>query len=111
MREEENVMKLSNQHSLFPSNEVQPQDAPQKKYRRQSIHMSPSCSDDHLVRWNKSFDQNSIVYRTVDGCMHSAFEQLPNIAAQSGLLEAIQAPYQGEDADEKSGDVLFFWSA
>jgi hypothetical protein len=111
MQEERNVIKLSNQHSLFPSNELQTQDAPQKKYRRQSIHMSPGCSDDHLVRWNKSFDQESIVYKAVDGRLHSAVEQLPNVAAQSGLLEVMQAPYQREEADEKFGDVLFFWSA
>lgn len=111
LQEERNVIRLSNQHSLFPSTELQSQDAPQKKYRRQSIHMSPCCGDDHLVRWNKSFDQASVVYQTVDGLLHSAVEPLPNVAAQSGLLEAIRAPYQREDADEKFGDVLFFWSA
>jgi Zn-dependent peptidase ImmA (M78 family) len=109
-QEDRKVAKLSKQTNLFPSQEVQaPEATPQKKYRRQSIHMSTNCNDDHLIRWNKSFNQNSVVYKTVDGRLHSAFECLPNVAGQNGRLEAIRAPYQREDADQDFGDVLFFW--
>lgn len=109
MEEERKIAKLSKQIDLFPPQEVQAHETPTKKYRRQSLHMSTDCSDDHLIRWNKSFDPESIVYKTADGRLHSAIETLPNVAAQSGRIEAILAPYQREEADEKCGDVLFLW--
>jgi IrrE N-terminal-like domain len=109
IQEQRKVAMLSGQTDLFPPEEAHGPEIPEKKYRRQSIHMSASCNDDNLIRWNKSFDHESVVYRAVNGHLHSAVESLPNVAAQSGRLEAMLAPYQREEADENFGDVLFLW--
>jgi Zn-dependent peptidase ImmA (M78 family) len=81
------------------------------KYRRQSLHTSQACGDQYIVRWNKSFDPRSVVYKagTSQG-IHISAEALPNLVGKIGRLEAIRAPYQREDADPQFGDVLFFWS-
>ena len=83
----------------------------QPKYRRQSLHMSEACGDDYVIRWNKSFAPQSIVYKvaaatTIQVALHEA---LPNQVDAAGKLEAIKAPYQREDAHPEFGDVLFFW--
>ena len=85
--------------------------AQEKKYRRQSSFISESCGEEHIVRWNKSFDRESVVYKAgLDfGVIHRKREALPNEAGMVGMLEALAAPYQREDADGEYRDVLFFW--
>lgn len=83
---------------------------PCPKYRRQSFYMSPQCSDEHTIRFNKSFDLTSCVYEAGrSGGIHRSLEVLPNAASTSGVIEAIRAPYQREDADPDQRDVLFLW--
>ena len=79
------------------------------KYRRQSFHASDSFPAPHTVRWNKSFDENSIVYQVGSNRVMSSKESLPNDMGVEGILEAIQAPYQREDADPAHPDILFYW--
>ena len=82
----------------------------QPKYRRQSFHLSEGCSDAHLVRWNKSFPLESVVYSAATkGDTQIGFESLPNQLTRKGRLEAVRAPYQRDEADPVFGDVLFFW--
>jgi Zn-dependent peptidase ImmA (M78 family) len=109
--EERNLQQADQQH-LFAEHEIPRPKEPIKKYRRQSLHLSQACTAQHIVRWNKSFDQSSIVYAAGrNGGIHSAREPLPNSDGAIGTLEAIRAPYQREDADEDFADVLFFWQA
>jgi hypothetical protein len=103
--------KITAQTLLFPppvggdGEEVQP------KYRRQSLHLSESCTDAHMIRWNKSFAEGSIVYNAANNSyIQVGFESLPNQLTRQGRMEAVRAPYQREDADSIFGDVLFFWS-
>lgn len=101
--------KVSKQQLLF-SNSLLPSAQPvEKKYRRQSLHMSSSCTDDHLIRWNKSFDRASVVYKATGGGVHRAVETLPDQTDLYGQIEAVLSPYQREEADGAFGDVLFFW--
>jgi hypothetical protein len=80
------------------------------KYRRQSLHLSESCSDAFTIRWNKSFPVESVVYSAAtDGDVQVGFESLPNEIGRRGRLEAVRAPYQRQGADPVFGDVLFFW--
>lgn len=81
------------------------------KYRRQSFHTSDNFPASHTVRWNKSFEETSIVYRIGLYGVMSSREPLPNDTEFEGILEAIQAPYQREDADIDHPDVLFYWRA
>jgi hypothetical protein len=81
------------------------------KYRRQSFHTSDNFPASHTVRWNKSFDETSIVYRIGPYGVTSSREPLPNDTEFEGILEAIQAPYQRGDADIDHPDVLFYWRA
>jgi Zn-dependent peptidase ImmA (M78 family) len=81
------------------------------KYRRQSFHTSDNFPASHTVRWNKSFDENSIVYRVGPFGAMSSREPLPNDMGGEGTLEVIQAPYQREDADMEHPDILFYWRA
>lgn len=109
---EERKLGPSDQQALFAEHEIPRLKEPAKKYRRQSLHLSEACTAEHIVRWNKSFDQSSIVYAAGrNGGMHSSREPLPNLDGTIGVLEAIRAPYQREGADESFADVLFFWQA
>lgn len=109
---EERRLQRSDQQQLFAEHELPCPAEPIKKYRRQSLHLSEACTAQHIVRWNKSFDQRSVVYAAGrNGGVHSASEVLPNSDGAVGMLEAIRAPYQREDADENFPDVLFFWQA
>jgi Zn-dependent peptidase ImmA (M78 family) len=80
-----------------------------KKYRRQSLHLSEQCGDDFIIRWNKSFDLSSVVYQASTGGIVTEYEELPNLSSKKGRIEAMLAPFQSEDADPEFGDVLFFW--
>lgn len=101
------------QTSLFssPSTNRDEEEA-HPKYRRQSLHLSEACSDTYMVRWNKSFPVESVVYSAAtNGDLQIGFEDLPNQVMRKGRLEAVRAPYQRDEADPVFGDVLFFWSA
>jgi hypothetical protein len=81
------------------------------KYRRQSFHTSDDFPASHTVRWNKSFNEDSIVYKVgLNGVMSSG-EPLPNGMELEGILEVIHAPYQRDDADIEHPDILFYWRA
>jgi uncharacterized protein DUF955 len=85
---------------------------PVPKYRRQSFHTSDAFPSDLVVRWNKSFGEESIVYRVADA--HSplrAREPLPTATNIDGALEAMRAPYQRDDADPQHSDIIFLWIA
>jgi hypothetical protein len=102
--------KVSNQRLLF-ANEVtmQPQ-AAERKYRRQSVHLSAACAEaDYTIRFNKSFDPSSIVYKARESGIHSGIESLPNLSGAIGRIEAMRCPYQSDTAHEEFGDVFFFW--
>jgi len=88
---------------------VMPQPA-ERKYRRQSVHLSAACREDaYTIRFNKSFDPSSIVYKAREGGIQSSVESLPNFANVSGQIEAMLCPYQSDNADVDFGDVFFFW--
>lgn len=103
------------QHSqglLFSGGRKRKALAPRPKYRRQSFHVSESCPEECVVRWNKSFDEDSCVYRATQSTsvvmMHEA---LPNQTGLIGSLEVLRAPFQREDADPNHPDLLFLWVA
>jgi len=104
------AQKFACQTQLFPER-IAPLDAP-PKYRRQSCYLSERCGDEFTIRWNKSFDTSSVVYRAaLDDAVHSSVEVLPNDAGLIGKLEAVRAPYQRDDADPEHPDILFHWIA
>ena len=108
--EEQRRRNGANQTSLFPlavgNKRMEPAEP---KYRRQSLHLSEACSDAHMIRWNKSFPVESVVYSAAtNGDVQVGFEALPNQVTNRGRLEAIRAPYQRDEADPIFGDVLFF---
>jgi len=83
---------------------------PKPMLRRQSLHLSDDCGDEHMIPWNKSFDAQSCVYRAaVQSEIQFANERLPNRCNALGLLEAVRAPYQRPGSDPEQPDVLFFW--
>jgi Zn-dependent peptidase ImmA (M78 family) len=104
--------KVSNQRVLFANDTtLQPQPA-ERKYRRQSVHLSTPSAEtegEYTIRFNKSFDPSSIVYKAREGGIHSGIESLPNLSGAMGRIEAILCPYQSDNADEEFGDVFFFW--
>jgi Zn-dependent peptidase ImmA (M78 family) len=109
--EERKAQKLERQSLLFAGTFKGSVSTP-PKYRRQSCYASEQCSDDFNVRWNKSFDLSSVVYKAAtDDNIHVGIEVLPNDSGLSGRIEAIRAPYQRDDAHQEFPDILFFWSA
>ncbi len=99
------------QRNLFKVRRAPAQEAPEPKYRRQSFHMSDTFPNNLTVRWNKSFDRGSIVYRGAirPEDLFSAWEPLPNGRNVDGMLEIARAPYQRDDADSEHPDLIFFW--
>jgi Zn-dependent peptidase ImmA (M78 family) len=96
---------------LFSSAALRPAAVPEPKYRRQSFHASDQFPEHLTIRWNKSFDEGSVVYRAANSVTVShGDEALPNGMATVGRLEAITAPYQRDDADPSHPDQLFFWT-
>jgi Zn-dependent peptidase ImmA (M78 family) len=110
LAEERQVQRTKNQGMLFAVTSRADQSA-EAKYRRQSFFTSELCdTDEHIVRWNKSFESESCVYRA--GREHirsSGKEALPNNSALSGYLEAAPAPFQRNEADPRMPDVMFIW--
>jgi len=86
------------------------EELPEPKYRRQSFHSSAECGEEYVIRWNKSFDPTSCFYsaaRTNE--IFSSVESLPSLSRAPGLLQAVQAPFQREEAHTENPDILFFW--
>ena len=82
------------------------------KLRRQSLHTSDNCDSRHQVRWNKSFNEESCVYRAaVEDGVQSGRERLPNESGLFGNIEAVRAPYQRPNMDTAQPDILFLWRA
>jgi Zn-dependent peptidase ImmA (M78 family) len=109
-KEEQRCIAERLQQFLFPAMNSLETPAFVPKYRRQSLYLSFNCGADHLIPWNKSFAEESCVYRAARTQMiERARERLPNRASRLGHLEAIRAPYQRPDADSDHGDVLFLW--
>ena len=107
--QERQLAKSANQRSLFAKDYFQPQPV-ERKYRRQSVHLSAACQQDaYTIRFNKSFDSGSVVYKAHEGGLHTAIEILPNLVAAEGRIEAMLCPYQSDSADAVFGDVFFFW--
>jgi hypothetical protein len=108
---EQRQIQSSHQASLFNLPTISKSSDAQPKYRRQSLHISEACGDEYVIRWNKSFAPQSIVYKAAAAItIQVGYEALPNQVDAEGKLEAIKAPYQREDAHPEFGDVLFFWS-
>ena len=108
--EERRLTATTNQAALFPSLRTVPPQPAERKYRRQSVHLSAACrEDEYTIRFNKSFDPKSIVYQAREGRIHSGVESLPNLANMSGQIETMLCPYQSDNADSDFGDVFFFW--
>lgn len=104
------LAKSRSQQLLFASStKLQPQ-AAQPKYRRQSVHLSASCpEDEYTIRYNKSFDPSSVVYKAPQSGIQSGIEALPNLTSAVGRIEAVLCPYQSDGSDEEFRDVFFFW--
>ena len=107
--EERRAAVASAQRPLFRVPSSARHQPAEKKYRRQSLHLSSSCGDEYLVRWNKSFETESVVYKSHQGGICRAIETLPNQMDKCGRMEAVLCPFQREDADGDFGDLLFFW--
>lgn len=106
---EERRLSAPPQMSLFP-NEGPITKQPEPKYRRQSLHTSSLCTEDHLIPWNKSFDETSCVYLAQEPeDIQIGYESLPNRFGESGNIEAVQAPYQRTLDIARLPDVLFLW--
>lgn len=108
--EERSLAAKSGQSTLFGLERGR-ENAAQPKYRRQSFFTSDLCdADEHIVRWNKSFDIDSCVYKAaIEDKICRGIEHLPNEAELAGRIEAIPAPYQRPEADPNHPDVLFLW--
>lgn len=104
--------KISGQRVLFENDiTLQPKPA-ERKYRRQSVHLSASCAEaeaEYTIHFNKSFDPSSIVYKAREGGISAGIESLPNLSDSIGRIEAMLCPYQRDSAHEGFGDVFFFW--
>jgi Zn-dependent peptidase ImmA (M78 family) len=104
------LITTNNQGVLFSNLAMSQRQGAERKYRRQSVHLSAACpEEEYTIRFNKSFDPNSIVYKARDGGIQSSVETLPNLANVSGRIEAMLCPYQGDNAHDDFGDVFFFW--
>jgi|HubBroStandDraft_5_1064220.scaffolds.fasta_scaffold28847_5 Zn-dependent peptidase ImmA (M78 family) len=108
--EERRQTKTTNQRALFSNLGTLESQRTERKYRRQSVHLSGACrEEEYTIRFNKSFDSSSVVYTAREGEIQSDVESLPNLANVRGRIEAILCPYQGHGADADFGDVFFFW--
>lgn len=108
---EERQRRSTTQTLLFSSAPSGDGQELQPKYRRQSVHLSEACTDAYMVRWNKSFPVESVVYSAAtNGDVQTGSESLPNQLTRKGRLEAVRAPFQRDEADPVFGDVLFFWT-
>jgi hypothetical protein len=107
-KDETRLLAARRQPFLF--DEFSHGEVPMPKYRRQSLHTSDCCGPEHLIPWNKSFDEGSCVYAAaVKSAVQFGRESLPNRCKDFGMLEAVRAPYQRNDSDPASPDILFIW--
>jgi len=108
----ERIQAAKAQALLFSGSGLGTRAAAKPKYRRQSFHISDGFPAWLTVRWNKSFDTDSVVYQAADGdIVLRGDEPLPNGAETLGWLEVVAAPYQRDDADPNHPDLLFLWVA
>ncbi len=107
--QERRVRRTAEQTVLFSNLKAASSEPAEKKYRRQSLHLSDKCGDQYIIRWNKSFDSSSVVYQAHKGGVRNGFEKLPNLSNKMGRIEAVLAPYRHDAADPEFGDVIFFW--
>jgi Zn-dependent peptidase ImmA (M78 family) len=109
--EEQRQSAGPSQQPLFGADAGVADEAPRRKYRRQSIYLSEACTESLTIRWNKSFEESSCVYEAGrNSGIHSGTEILPNGSGIPGRLEAVRAPYQREEAHAEFSDVLFIWT-
>jgi hypothetical protein len=74
------------------------------------VHLSTACrEDEYTIRFNKSFDPSSVVYKAREGGIQSSVESLPNLTNVGGRIEVMLCPYQSDNADADFVDVFFFW--
>jgi Zn-dependent peptidase ImmA (M78 family) len=108
---EQRQRRATAQTLLFSSTPGGDGEEVQPKYRRQSVHLSEACTEAHMIRWNKSFAVESVVYSAATNSdVQIGLESLPNQLTRKGRLEAVRAPFQRDEADPVFGDVLFFWT-
>jgi Zn-dependent peptidase ImmA (M78 family) len=108
---EQRQRRAASQTLLFSSTPSGAGEEVQPKYRRQSVHLSEACAEAHMIRWNKSFAVESVVYSAATNRdVQIGSESLPNQLTKRGRLEAVRAPFQRNEADPVFGDVLFFWT-
>ena len=105
--EEEALRRL--QRSLFKKEFDDPH-MPLKQYRRQSFHPSEKFPVGLTIYWNKSFPENSCVYRaSLSGAIERSYESIPLGRGKvlSCLMESVIAPFQPDDVSADSPDVFF----
>lgn len=108
---EQRQRRATAQTLLFSSTPGGDGEEVQPKYRRQSVHLSEACTEAHMIRWNKSFAVESVVYSAATNSdVQIGLESLPNQLTGKGRLEGVRAPFQRDEADPVFGDVLFFWT-
>lgn len=64
------LLRIRSQRVLFESDALVHTRGAERKYRRQSIHLSSSCAEaeqEYTIRFDKSFDPRSIVYKARNG--------------------------------------------
>jgi len=111
-KDEERSLAKRDQQFLFEGDQRQLREAPVPRYRSQAFHSSSTCGQEFTIRWNKSFDSDSCVYRIPSqGDFATGFEVLPAKSPQRGILEACPAPYQRATANPEHPDLLFLWWA
>jgi hypothetical protein len=107
-REEERQLTAVRQPFLFEG--LSDGKLPQAKYRRHSLHMSDVCGPQHIIPWNKSFDESSCVYgAAAKPGIQFGREVLPNRCDDFGMIEVARAPYQRTETDPGTPDILFLW--
>ena len=107
-RGEEEALSRS-QRSLFRKEFAAPR-IPQKKYRRQSFHPSDKFPAGLTIHWNKSFPEDSSVYRASrPGVIERGCETIPLGSGKvlSCLMESVISPFQPDDVDPDRPDVFF----
>jgi Zn-dependent peptidase ImmA (M78 family) len=110
--EDKRFSRDTNQQLLFANDAALRRQSAERKYRRQSMHLSVACRErepDYTIHFNKSFDPSSIVYKAHAGGIHTGIECLPNLTSAIGRIESVRCPYQSDSADKEFGDIFFFW--
>ena len=109
LRRGEEVASRQLQRNLFSRSLTDPH-MPQRKYRRQSFYTSDTFPIGLTMHWNKSFPENSCLYRaSQSGEIESGHETIPLGSGKflSCLMESIVAPFQPHDVDADWRDIFF----